>query len=82
MYGVPRAERPGGRDRSVLPDPAAPGRSGEGRRPALAAGRRGPGRSGPGEPDPRRLDTGEEELRKEPVLLDAVVASGLDGAVE
>ncbi|MFD8550424.1 PAS domain-containing protein [Streptomyces fradiae] len=30
----------------------------------------------------QRLDTGEEELRKEPVLLDAVVASGLDGAVE
>ncbi|OEJ95505.1 response regulator [Streptomyces thermolilacinus] len=30
----------------------------------------------------QRLDTGEEELRKELVLLDAVVASGLDGAVE
>ncbi|NKY15349.1 PAS domain-containing protein, partial [Streptomyces somaliensis] len=30
----------------------------------------------------QRLDVGEEELRKEPVLLDAVVASGIDGAVE
>ncbi|URM90593.1 PAS domain-containing protein [Streptomyces sp. MRC013] len=30
----------------------------------------------------QRLDVGEEELRKEPALLDAVVASGIDGAVE
>ncbi|WP_010467940.1 response regulator [Streptomyces somaliensis] len=30
----------------------------------------------------QRLDVGEEELRKEPVLLDAVVAGGVDGAVE
>lgn len=30
----------------------------------------------------QRLDTGAEDLVKQPVLLDAVVTAGIDGAVE